>query len=193
MTDDEKEFASDHRKILAAYEAFQAGRWGQAIEEIAEFLKYKHKANESEQQEWAMSFIRRRCRWFRDRLGEEALAKWKAGEFKDAGEYAEYLRDRASDLVSHVRDAQLYLTVSDNSDTVAEEGVQFWSNNHVDWCIAASYALAADAGDDLMNENVTGEPPQEPSKYCSQCDKWVPDCYWIVDDGICTPCAEASM
>jgi hypothetical protein len=189
----EEEFVSDHRVILEAKKAFDDGRWPDALEQLNNFLKHKHMCNEAAQHEWAMSFIRRRCRWFRDRLGEEALAKWKAGEFKNAGEFGEYLRDRASELVSHVADAQLYLVVSDSSDQVAIEGIEFTNSRGVDWCVAATYALEQDARDDLANDNVTGEPPEAPSTWCDQCSKWRPNIEWVEGDDICSQCAHESM
>lgn len=194
MTDQaEKDFVSDHNTILEARDAFNNGRWPDGLELIEKFIRWKFKADAAQQHEWAMSFIRRRCRWFRDRLTEEALGRWKGGEFKDMGEFHEFVRDRASELLSHLNDARLYLAVSDSSDAVVEEDVEFTNSRGVDWCVAATYALVADALLDLQSENVSGEPPQEPSTYCAQCEKWRPDVQWVEGDDICSQCAEDSM
>ncbi len=189
----EVDFVSDHKTILEAKEAFDNGRWPDGLELIEKFLRWKFKADAAQQHEWAMSFIRRRCRWFRDRLTEEALGRWKGGEFKSVDDYDEFLRDRASELMGHITDAKLYLAVSDNCDAAAEEDIHFVGSMGVNWGAAAAYALMADSKADLASENVSGDPPDEPSTYCVQCEKWRPDIQWVEGDDICSQCAEDSM
>lgn len=177
MSDAEK-FEVDVAAIQQARDAFASGDWALCFSILSAFLHAKRRCGDDEWLEWAQRHMQRGARWYRDRLKEEILGSWKAGEFKDRTAMDERIEGRAISMMSHLGTALTYIWASQSRDACLEQldGVP-QGKGYIDWNTIASEALQQDVRDDLFEEHIMGdtEPLQVRNGWCDGCERWRPE------------------
>lgn len=174
MTDDEK-FEVDVATIQQARDAFASGDWASCFTLLDVFLHAKRRCSEEDRHAWAEQIVQRKARWYRDRLKDEILGSWKAGEYASRAQMDEALEQRAISMMSHLGVALEYIWTSQSRDACLEtlDGVPH-TRGYIEWNIIASEALQQDVRDDLFQEHIQGdtEPLQVRNGWCDSCERW---------------------
>lgn len=178
MLSDDQKFEVDVEVIQKAYDAFASGDWGLCFEMLSAFLRNKRRCGEDQWHEWASDYLQRGARWYRNRLRNEILGSWKAGEYKSRAHVDETLEQRAADMMVHVNVALAYIQASENRDACLDvlDGVPH-GRNFVDWNTIAATALRQDVLEDLFDDHIMGdtEPLQVRNGWCETCESWKPE------------------
>lgn len=193
MTTPPGRFEVDIAAIQRARDAFASGDWAQCFTTLNAFLKIRNRCGPDQWFEWAQHAIAQKMVWYRERLVQEVLAMWAAGEFRDRAHYEKHLSDRAAAMFPDMETALYYLTQSGNSDACTEKLNGVPTNGAIiEWCTIAACALEQDVVDAVFDEHIWGDtkPPQVRSRWCSLCEAWKPEPpYPELGEFVCRDCA----
>ncbi len=172
-------FEADIALVKEARDAFTKGDWGQCFVLLDAFLQFKRRCSDQDWAAWAKQHLTNAAIWIREDIAHQTLIIWSGGNFKTRDDMKEFIRDKAKDTFGEDHAGALrYLSVSDNSDVVVDDGGRLYvtANNVVDWVGMAVLALSQDVIDELWHEHIYGdtEPPQEVALWCDFCEKWRP-------------------
>lgn len=180
----------DLEKLSDAWEAYKNGDFIEVGTKLHELARRKGLVDEDDLFDWAERLLKRRMRWYRERLFEEALARWANGDFKSREEFDSALLDRAANMMVHTNVAMWMLACVEDPDAWVDRVDEIGTRDGIAWSEIAAQALRAEVENDLFAKGIDGAtvPPTEKSRLCPGCDKW--ERWWEGGDDTC--CRECS-